>query len=1006
MAQDLDLALRISGDIKKAKEALSALRGDVGKTSGSVAAARGSEASSAAKAAAAAKELERAQTEVARETQKTNRATRDAAEAAEELERAEAEAAREIDEAARAAREAAESKDRAAGAAKEAARAENQAAAANTRAAATAKQIARDANTAAAAQTRQAQAARTAAAAQTGLSNRSRAAFQNVGYQVQDLAVQISGGTSAIRALSQQLPQLLSGLGPLGIALGTAFAVIAPLAAVLFQSSDAADDAGAANERLNDSVERLRSLRALGGDLDAVKEAYGQVTQQARDLIEAQRALELEQARRAARSLVSDLVEEASAVARVTAANEDREKQYAKLIDVARRAKEALAQQDIDPKQLVSIVDKTKKAAREALKNAIGQEELKRLAEEFTETYGETIDVADVVEEIAEAMQDLDRATRQAEDAASNLADLASEEIAELQDRFGLSEESAKALFDALQNLAQAEGTEAQTEAVGALREAITSAKQNAEGLTEAQTEAWKTLREDAFGAEEALLRLAGIAIGDLGLGEATGAASALADELERAVVAQAGLTARADLRLERARIERDFANDPDELRRRLRALHVREAVEPLERKLRADGSSELEIALDTSQLARDAGAEFDANYEADAIAETRRRGGRGGGARGDKALDALRRRLEQYENAADSARLAIQGLGDAEKARAVAAAEAARLAAEAIAQIGTGPGAAARIAEIRELEAALVAAAEDAAELERKMRLGPQGLDAARAALDSYAEDAINAGDEIANAVGGTFKGLEDQIVGFVTGSKLQVGDLANFVVAEFARIALRTSVTGPLSQAFSDAIGGFFGGVGARFGQRPSASAIGSGVLYHEGGVAGMGTIEAARHDLAPGEVPAILRLGEAILTSRHARALLGWGPAEEAARARDILARSARYHAGGVAEGRGAAIRRAMTNLPSIWRAEPPGGGHIPASAATYASGAPTPPPQSVEVQIRNEGGPRIGVRDSEAHYDGRRWVIGIITEDLVAGGQLSDILNARIRGGGVF
>ena len=56
-----------------------------------------------------------------------------------------------------------------------------------------------------------------------------RAQFQNVGYQVQDFAVQVAGGTSATRALAQQLPQLLSGFGLWGVLLGTATAILVPL---------------------------------------------------------------------------------------------------------------------------------------------------------------------------------------------------------------------------------------------------------------------------------------------------------------------------------------------------------------------------------------------------------------------------------------------------------------------------------------------------------------------------------------------------------------------------------------------------------------------------------------------------------------------------------------------------------------------------------------------------------------------------------------------------------
>jgi len=43
--------------------------------------------------------------------------------------------------------------------------------------------------------------------------------LRNVGYQVQDFSVQMAAGTSATQALAQQLPQLLSGFGTMGVVL-------------------------------------------------------------------------------------------------------------------------------------------------------------------------------------------------------------------------------------------------------------------------------------------------------------------------------------------------------------------------------------------------------------------------------------------------------------------------------------------------------------------------------------------------------------------------------------------------------------------------------------------------------------------------------------------------------------------------------------------------------------------------------------------------------------------
>ena len=74
-------------------------------------------------------------------------------------------------------------------------------------------------------------------------SGQAGAGLQNFGFQVQDVAVQIAGGTDASRALAQQLPQLLSGFGLWGVAMGTASAILIPLAGYLFGFGEEAEAA-------------------------------------------------------------------------------------------------------------------------------------------------------------------------------------------------------------------------------------------------------------------------------------------------------------------------------------------------------------------------------------------------------------------------------------------------------------------------------------------------------------------------------------------------------------------------------------------------------------------------------------------------------------------------------------------------------------------------------------------------------------------------------------------
>lgn len=104
-----------------------------------------------------------------------------------------------------------------------------------------------------------------------------RAGMQQLGFQLQDFAVQTAGGTSAVRAFAQQFPQALGALqmmtsstsklgaflgGPWGIAVGVAAAALLPLIEQLWNTKDAADgarDALAAlrKERMQEAQEKV-----------------------------------------------------------------------------------------------------------------------------------------------------------------------------------------------------------------------------------------------------------------------------------------------------------------------------------------------------------------------------------------------------------------------------------------------------------------------------------------------------------------------------------------------------------------------------------------------------------------------------------------------------------------------------------------------------------------------------------------------------------------------------
>lgn len=87
--------------------------------------------------------------------------------------------------------------------------------------------------------------------------------IQNTSFQIQDIAVQIGGGTSALRAFSQQLPQLLSGFGMFGAVAGTVAAVGLSLAGSLMGSRKEAISVDEAIKKLNETMGRAKEATEL-----------------------------------------------------------------------------------------------------------------------------------------------------------------------------------------------------------------------------------------------------------------------------------------------------------------------------------------------------------------------------------------------------------------------------------------------------------------------------------------------------------------------------------------------------------------------------------------------------------------------------------------------------------------------------------------------------------------------------------------------------------------------
>jgi tetratricopeptide (TPR) repeat protein len=141
-----------------------------------------------------------------------------------------------------------------------------------------------------------------------GMSNAARTQLQNVGYQVQDVAVQISSGTDAARALSQQFPQMLSGFGAVGVVLGTVAAIAIPLAASFL---DLGEDSGTLSERLDelrDAVDAYRSAAENAAIPTAdLEEKYGTAAEAAQKFLDVLSEIENSNARSSLDRTMQDL---------------------------------------------------------------------------------------------------------------------------------------------------------------------------------------------------------------------------------------------------------------------------------------------------------------------------------------------------------------------------------------------------------------------------------------------------------------------------------------------------------------------------------------------------------------------------------------------------------------------------------------------------------------------------------------------------------------------------
>lgn len=245
---------------------------------------------------------------------------------------------------------------------------------------------------------RQAETASAAAAAAStkqaaGTSRVGQVASQ-AGFQVQDFAVQVAGGTSALTAMAQQAPQFLGVFGPGGAIAGALIAVGAVATKVFMSMRDESAYTAAQAETLADAIEQIgdNAAKAVSRDIDFGLKQIDAATEQAQELIGAfdditdasnaatlaslSNAEKIRQAEIEIRKLRGEQVDE---IANITAATEA---EAAARAELGRQEIEAQRKRLADAQQAEEIAEQDFRAKQSLKTQAelLLQEENKRLA--------------------------------------------------------------------------------------------------------------------------------------------------------------------------------------------------------------------------------------------------------------------------------------------------------------------------------------------------------------------------------------------------------------------------------------------------------------------------------------------------------------------------------------------------------------------------------------------------------------------------------------------------
>ncbi|MGE3291349.1 MAG: phage tail tape measure C-terminal domain-containing protein, partial [Geminicoccaceae bacterium] len=164
----------------------------------------------------------------------------------------------------------------------------------------------------------------------------------------------------------------------------------------------------------------------------------------------------------------------------------------------------------------------------------------------------------------------------------------------------------------------------------------------------------------------------------------------------------------------------------------------------------------------------------------------------------------------------------------------------------------------------------------------DRLLRQSRDWQDGVRRSLQDYVDAATDAASAAEAATTQAFATMEDALVSFATTGKVEFGALTESILADLTRLAVRQAITAPLAGALLGSGDGTAGGAAGSGGLLASAGSL-LASFFHEGGVAGFEATRSRELDasvfataprfhgggvagLAPDELPAVLRRGEA--------------------------------------------------------------------------------------------------------------------------------------------